>query len=98
MNWGRERERYKAPYGSSILVADGTEVTQVKPLVNGITYPSIITEVSGTARFKITDGLTATMKIDEATGMSSYEILATKDRPSSGKDLRPAIIPWYQRG
>ena len=91
---GRERERYKAPYGSSILVADGTEVTPGQTIAkwDPHTHP-IITEVSGTARFsEITDGLTATMKIDEATGMSSYEILATKDRPSSGKDLRPAII------
>jgi DNA-directed RNA polymerase subunit beta' len=91
---GRERERYKAPYGSSILVADGTEVTPGQTIGkwDPHTHP-IITEVSGTARFsEITDGLTATMKIDEATGMSSYEILATKDRPSSGKDLRPAII------
>ncbi|MFP6813626.1 MAG: DNA-directed RNA polymerase subunit beta', partial [Moraxella sp.] len=87
---GRERERYKAPYGSSILVADGTEVTPGQTIGkwDPHTHP-IITEVSGTARFsEITDGLTATMKIDEATGMSSYEILATKDRPSSGKDLR----------
>ena len=91
---GRERERYKVPYGSSILVADSAEVTpgQVIAKWDPHTHP-IITEVSGKARFSdITDGLTATMKIDEATGMSSYEILATKDRPSSGKDLRPAII------
>ena len=91
---GRERERYKAPYGSSILVADGTELTPGQTIGKWDPHTRpIITEVSGTARFsEITDGLTATMKIDEATGMSSYEILATKDRPSSGKDLRPAII------
>jgi DNA-directed RNA polymerase subunit beta' len=91
---GRERERYKVPYGSSVMVNDGDEVTpgQIIAKWDPHTHP-IITEVSGKARFNdITDGLTATMKIDEATGMSSYEILATKDRPTSGKDLRPAVI------
>lgn len=91
---GRERERYKVPYGSSVNINDGerVEAGQVIAKWDPHTHP-IITEVSGTATFNdITDGITATMKIDEATGMSSYEILATKDRPSSGKDLRPAII------
>ncbi|WP_394261815.1 DNA-directed RNA polymerase subunit beta' [Moraxella boevrei] len=91
---GRERERYKAPYGSSVMVNDGDNVDAGQTIAkwDPHTHP-IITEVSGKARFNdINDGVTATMKIDEATGMSSYEILAVKDRPSSGKDLRPAII------
>lgn len=91
---GRERERYKVPYGSSVSVNDGDEVKAGQTIAKWDPHSHpIITEVSGTARFNdITDGITATMKIDEATGMSSYEILATKDRTSSGKDLRPAII------
>ncbi len=91
---GRERERYKVPYGSSVNVKDGDEVKPGQTIAKWDPHSHpIITEVSGTARFNdITDGITATMKIDDATGMSSYEILATKDRTSSGKDLRPAII------
>ncbi len=93
-NLGRERERYKVPYGSSILVHDGdaVEAGQVIAKWDSHTHP-IVTEVSGTARFSdITDGMTATVKVDETTGVSSFEILAGKDRPSMAKDLRPAII------
>ncbi len=91
---GRERERYKVPYGSSVSVNDGDTVLAGQTIAkwDPHTHP-IITEVAGTARFNdITDGVTASMKIDESTGMGSYEVLASKDRPSSGKDLRPAII------
>ncbi|OOR82711.1 DNA-directed RNA polymerase subunit beta' [Moraxella canis] len=91
---GRERERYKVPYGSSVLVrdTDAVEAGQVIAKWDPHTHP-IITEFSGTARFSdITDGMTATVKVDEMTGVSSFEILTSKDRPSVAKDLRPAII------
>lgn len=91
---GRERERYKVPYGSSVLVKDGDEVESGQAVAkwDPHTHP-IITEFAGKARFSdIIDGSTATVKIDEATGMSSFEILGSKDRPSNSKDLRPAII------
>lgn len=91
---GRERERYKVPYGSSVLVKNGDQVEGGQTIAkwDPHTHP-IITEFAGKARFSdITDGLTATVKIDDATGMSSFEILATRDRSSSAKDLRPAII------
>ncbi|WFF38888.1 DNA-directed RNA polymerase subunit beta' [Moraxella nasibovis] len=91
---GRERERYKVPYGSNVLLRDGAEVNAGDVIAkwDPHTHP-IITEFAGTARFSdITDGMTATMKMDETTGVSSFEILASKDRPSIAKDLRPAII------
>ncbi|MES1963796.1 DNA-directed RNA polymerase subunit beta' [Psychrobacter sp. AH5] len=91
---GRERERYKVPYGSSVLVKNGDKVEGGQTIAkwDPHTHP-IITEFAGTARFSdITDGMTATVKVDDATGMSSFEILATRDRSSNAKDLRPAII------
>ncbi|WP_323841195.1 MULTISPECIES: DNA-directed RNA polymerase subunit beta' [unclassified Moraxella] len=91
---GRERERYKVPYGSNVLLRDGAEVLAGDVIAkwDPHTHP-IITEFAGVARFSdITDGMTATVKVDETTGMSSFEILASKDRPSIAKDLRPAII------
>jgi DNA-directed RNA polymerase subunit beta' len=91
---GRERERYKVPYGSSVLVKDDEKVEGGQTIAkwDPHTHP-IITEFAGKATFSdITDGMTATVKVDEATGMSSFEILATRDRPTAGKDLRPAII------
>ncbi|MFL1731953.1 DNA-directed RNA polymerase subunit beta' [Moraxella oculi] len=97
---GRERERYKVPYGSNVMLHDGEEVNAGDVIAkwDPHTHP-IITEFAGTARFSdITDGMTATMKMDETTGVSSFEILASKDRPSIAKDLRPAIILDTQDG
>lgn len=91
---GRERERYKVPYGSSVLVKNEEQVEGGQTIAkwDPHTHP-IITEFAGTARFSdIVDGSTATVKVDDATGMSSFEILATRDRSSSAKDLRPAIV------
>lgn len=91
---GRERERYKVPYGANILVRDEAQVEAGDVIAkwDPHTHP-IITEVSGVARFgDIAEGMTAAVKMDEATGMRSFEILAVKDRPSIAKDLRPSII------
>lgn len=91
---GRERERYKVPYGSNVLVANEAAVNggDVIAKWDPHTHP-IITEFAGKVRFSdITDGMTATVKVDETTGMSSFEILAVRDRPSIAKDVRPAIV------
>ena len=91
---GRERERYKVPYGASIIVKDG-EVVEAGATVatwDPHTHP-LITEVAGKVRFsQILDGNTATSKTDDATGMSTVEVMAVKDRPVSGKELRPAVV------
>jgi DNA-directed RNA polymerase subunit beta' len=56
------------------------------------THP-LVTEVAGKVRFsQIADGVTVTSKTDDATGMSTIEILPVTSRPASGKDLRPAVV------
>ncbi len=91
---GRERERYKVPYGASIAAKDGEAVEQGQIIAtwDPHTHP-LITEYGGTVRFsQIIDGVTATTKTDEATGMNSIDIMPLKDRSMTGKDLRPAIV------
>ncbi|TXJ08285.1 MAG: DNA-directed RNA polymerase subunit beta' [Acinetobacter sp.] len=91
---GRERERYKLPYGASILLKDGEAVEGggIVATWDPHTHP-LVTEVAGKVRFsQIADGVTATSKTDDATGMSTVEILPVTSRPASGKDLRPAIV------
>ncbi|MCJ8145667.1 DNA-directed RNA polymerase subunit beta' [Acinetobacter sp. A3.8] len=91
---GRERERYKVPYGASILIKDGeaVEAGGIVATWDPHTHP-LVTEVAGKARFsQIADGVTATSKTDDATGMSTVEILPVTSRPASGKDLRPAVV------
>src|SRR5699024_4882262 len=65
---GRERERYKVPYGSSVLVKNEEQVEGGQTIAkwDPHTHP-IITEFAGTARFSdIVDGSTATVKVDDA--------------------------------
>ncbi|PWF33229.1 hypothetical protein DBB30_27895, partial [Yersinia pestis] len=69
---GRERERYKLPYGASILLKDGeaVEAGGIVATWDPHTHP-LVTEVAGKVRFsQIADGVTVTSKTDDATGMS----------------------------
>ncbi|SIT70739.1 DNA-directed RNA polymerase subunit beta' [Ectothiorhodosinus mongolicus] len=90
---GRERERYKLPYGAVILVGDsqsieaGQEVATWDPH----THP-IITEVAGTIRLHdFIEGVTVNKQMDEVTGLTSTVIIDPKSRGSVGKDLRPMV-------
>jgi DNA-directed RNA polymerase subunit beta' len=90
---GRERERYKLPYGAVISVADSdsVEAGQVIAQWDPHTHP-IVTEVAGTVQFQdMEEGLSINRQTDELTGLTNITVLDPKDRPSSGKDLRPAV-------
>jgi len=89
--FGRERERYKIPYGAMISVKEGDMVAggQVTATWDPHTHP-VVTEVPGFVKFQdFVDGLTVTTQLDEVTGLSSTVVLDTKQR--GGKDLRPTI-------
>jgi DNA-directed RNA polymerase subunit beta' len=88
---GRERERYKVPYGATITVEDGAEVKQGQVVAtwDPHTHP-VITEVAGKIKFQdFIDGVTVTEQVDEFTGLTSVVVLDPKSRGSAGKDLRP---------
>ena len=90
---GRERERYKVPYGAVITVSPGDQADPGQVISNwdAHTHP-IISEVEGYVLFAdFEPGLSVKLQTDEITGLSSYEVLDPKDRPASGKDLRPVI-------
>ncbi len=90
---GRERERYKLPYGAVISVgeSDSVEAGQVIAQWDPHTHP-IVTEVTGTVLFEnMEEGLSINRQTDELTGLTNITVLDPKDRPSAGKDLRPAI-------
>jgi len=90
---GRERERYKLPYGAIIKVRDGSKVDAGAVVANWDphTHP-IVTEVAGRIEYVgMEDGITIKRQTDELTGLSTIEILDAKDRPQAGKDIRPMI-------
>ncbi|MEI8299322.1 MAG: DNA-directed RNA polymerase subunit beta' [Pseudomonadota bacterium] len=91
--FGRERERYKLPYGAVVNVDDGTHAAagQVIATWDPHTHP-VVTEVAGFIKFQdFVDGLTVTTQLDEITGLSSTVVLDPKQRGSGGRDLRPVV-------
>jgi DNA-directed RNA polymerase subunit beta'' (EC 2.7.7.6) len=90
---GRERERYKVPYGAVISVKDGEAVEggSVVAKWDPHTHP-IITEVAGTvAMTGMEEGLSVRKQTDDLTGLSSIEVIDPAERPAAGKDLKPGI-------
>ncbi|WP_303749027.1 DNA-directed RNA polymerase subunit beta' [Stenotrophomonas pigmentata] len=90
---GRERERYKLPYGASIGVKDGAEIKAGQTVANWDPHNHpIVSEVAGFVRFiDFIDGVTVIEKTDELTGLASREITDPKRRGSQAKDLRPLV-------
>ena len=91
---GRERERYKVPYGATINVDDGTSVEPGHVVANWDphTHP-VVTEVGGTLRFKdFVEGVTVNEQVDEITGLSSIVIADQSKAGSAAKDLRPVAM------
>ena len=90
-DYGRERERYKIPYGAVINVKEGDLVAagQVCATWDPHTHP-VVTEVAGFLKFNdFIDGMTVTSQVDEVTGLSSTVVLDTKQR--GGKDVRATM-------
>ena len=88
---GRERERYRIPYGAVINLDDGVKVDggQIVATWDPHTHP-VVAEVGGLLKFQdFVEQVTVTEQVDEVTGLSSYLIMDPKQRGISGRDLRP---------
>lgn len=90
---GRERERYKVPYGAVLSVADGDEIQAGQVVANWDphTHP-VITEVAGIVAFSdIVEGVTVHRHTDAFTGITDLVITDPKQRGATAKDLRPTM-------
>ncbi|MBH1591358.1 DNA-directed RNA polymerase subunit beta' [Stenotrophomonas maltophilia] len=90
---GRERERYKLPYGATIPSKDGDAIKAGQTVANWDPHNHpIVSEVAGFIRFiDFVDGITVIEKTDELTGLASREITDPKRRGTQAKDLRPIV-------
>jgi len=97
---GRERERYKLPYGAVLRVKDneGIQKGSVVATWDPHTHP-IVTEVAGTVKFSgMEEGITIKRQTDDLTGLSNIEVLDPTERPAAGKDIRPAVTLVDDKG
>jgi len=91
--FGRERERYKLPYGAVISVQDHAQAEAGQVIANWDphTHP-VISEVSGYLKFvDLVDGITMNRQTDELTGLSNIVVIDAKQRSAVAKDLRPMV-------
>ncbi|KUJ74456.1 DNA-directed RNA polymerase subunit beta' [Thiomicrospira sp. XS5] len=88
---GREKERYKIPYGSVLNVQDGTDATSGKVLAtwDAHTHP-VITEAEGEIQFGNFEGAVEE-HTDELTGLTTHVVKSAKERSSATKEARPYI-------
>ncbi|MDM0117070.1 DNA-directed RNA polymerase subunit beta' [Variovorax sp. J22R133] len=89
---GRERERHKVPYGSTLAVKADQQIKAGHVLANWdpLTRP-IITEFAGKAHFEnVEEGLTVAKQVDEVTGLSTLVVIDPKRR-GAAKVVRPQV-------
>jgi DNA-directed RNA polymerase subunit beta' len=90
---GRERERYKVPYGAELTVGDTDEVKGGARVASWDphTHP-VVTEVRGTVEFRdVVEGTTVKEEVDDVTGLASRKVMDPKERSQAAKDLRPTV-------
>jgi DNA-directed RNA polymerase subunit beta' len=90
---GREKERYKVPYGTVLSKKDGGSIVAGEIIANWDphTHP-IITEVAGKVQFvDLSDGVTMVRQTDDLTGLSSIIVTDAGQRNATGKEMRPAL-------
>ena len=97
---GRERERYKLPYGAVITLGKKAEVNAGDFVAtwDPHTHP-IVSEVAGKVAFEaMEEGITVREQTDEITGLSSISVIDPAERASSAKELRPAVNVVDKKG
>jgi DNA-directed RNA polymerase subunit beta' len=89
---GRERARFRVPYGARLLVDEGAAVTRAQKLAEWDPYTlPIITEMNGRVEYlDLMEGVTLVERMDEVTGLTSKVVVDYKQN-TRGVDLRPRL-------
>jgi DNA-directed RNA polymerase subunit beta' len=90
---GREKERYKIPYGSEFQIKDEAKVKAGQTLATWDPHMHpVITEVAGKVKFSdFVEAVTVQHRVDEMTGLTTIEVMEDSIRSNAGKELRPTI-------
>ncbi|MDH3763168.1 MAG: DNA-directed RNA polymerase subunit beta' [Gammaproteobacteria bacterium] len=90
---GREKERYKIPYGSEFSIKDGAKVEAGATLATWDPHMHpVITEVAGKVKFTdFVEAVTVQHRVDDMTGLTTIEVMDDSIRSNAGKELRPTV-------
>ncbi len=89
---GRERARFRVPYGARLLADEGTPVKRGDKLAEWDPYTlPIITERAGQVEYlDLIEGITLVERVDDVTGLTSKIVVDYKST-SKTADLRPRL-------
>ena len=92
---GRERARFRVPYGARLLSDEGATVKRNEKLAEWDPYTlPIITELQGQVEYlDLLDGVTLVERVDEVTGLTSRVVV---DYKQAGQGRRPPPPPPAQ--
>ena len=90
---GREKERYKIPYGAEFATKDGATVAAGKTLATWDPHMHpVVTEVAGKVKFTdFVEAVTVQHRVDDMTGLTTIEVMDDSIRSNAGKELRPTV-------
>ncbi|MBP0494362.1 DNA-directed RNA polymerase subunit beta' [Roseomonas indoligenes] len=90
---GRERARYRVPYGARLLIGDTAEVTRTQKLAewDPFTLPIIIDRAGTVEYTDLIEGFTLYEETDPVTGLSSKVVREPVERAKNA-NLRPSIV------
>jgi DNA-directed RNA polymerase subunit beta' len=98
--FGREKERYKVPYGSVLECKNNAKIKGGSIIANWDphTHP-VITEIAGIIKLEdVIEGVNMTRKTDDLTGLNTLNIKESKRSGTKANDLRPRIILLDKQG
>jgi DNA-directed RNA polymerase subunit beta' len=90
---GREKERYKIPYGAEFAIKDGANVAAGTTLATWDPHMHpVVTEVAGKVKFTdFVEAVTVQHRVDDMTGLTTIEVMDDSIRSNAGKELRPTV-------
>ena len=91
---GRECERYKVPYGTTLIVKNDDTVKSGQTVAewDPYTHP-IISEVTGVADFvDMIEGVTVTRQTDDLTGLSTTVVLPDQANGKVPHNMDPRVL------
>jgi DNA-directed RNA polymerase subunit beta' len=97
---GRQCERHKVPYGSTLLVKDGADVDVGSVIAEWDPHMHpIIAESSGVIRLvDFIEGITIDHQSDELTGLTSKVVLGSAQRTEGTKEKKPMLQVMNENG
>ena len=96
---GRQRARYRIPYGAKLLVKSKDKVKRGDRMAEWDPYTlPVITEKPGIVNYvDMVEGTSLMERLDEATGIASKVVIDWKQQPK-GMDLKPRITLRNAKG